>query len=235
MNNQAQVYYFSNLDSTSKYLKELISQGVSSNTVIWADKQSQGKGRQGREWISPPGGLYFSVLLFSSIPVKPAFSLVAGEAVVEALKLFSNKNIQIKWPNDIMVSGRKVAGILCESLNKNLIVGVGLNIKHPAKIPKKLKGKIGYLSDIECIPREKILEKILTHLFLYWEHFQKEGFSPFRERQLQLAYLLNREIIVDDCRGRMVDYGPSGELILLTEENERKKIIQGSVKALGGN
>jgi BirA family transcriptional regulator, biotin operon repressor / biotin---[acetyl-CoA-carboxylase] ligase len=127
-------------DSTNRIAKELADEGRPSGTVVLAASQSAGRGQYGRSFHSPVGGLYFSLLLQPDIPNEtlPLITLVTGLACRDVL--YRNFNLQplIKWPNDIYLSGRKVAGILCENVISThfpsppakVIIGVGLNVNN---------------------------------------------------------------------------------------------------------
>lgn len=131
------VHIFDAIDSTNTYALELGRQGAAQGTVVAASFQSQGRGRLGKSWQSPPGrGLYFSIILRPELENKDLakVTLAAGLAVCEALDAVAGTNARMKWPNDILLSGKKTAGLLAESVQmpagqKNLVVlGIGVNV-----------------------------------------------------------------------------------------------------------
>jgi BirA family biotin operon repressor/biotin-[acetyl-CoA-carboxylase] ligase len=115
--------HYHSIPSTQTLAKRLASSGVQPGTIVMADTQTHGRGRLGRHWSSPEGGLYASLIL----PLTPLLSLNAGVAVAESL-IELGITARLKWPNDVLVHGKKIAGILIETRNDYGIVGVGVNI-----------------------------------------------------------------------------------------------------------
>jgi len=117
---------FESIDSTSQWLAEHPPRKA---CLVWARQQTHGRGRMGRTWHSPPGGVYFSVgwPLGSEGPVKGALPLLVGLSLAEALNTHHGLPVQLKWPNDLVVNGAKLGGILVEKQRSVLVVGVGIN------------------------------------------------------------------------------------------------------------
>nr|WP_320011381.1 biotin--[acetyl-CoA-carboxylase] ligase [uncultured Desulfobulbus sp.] len=125
-------------DSTNRIAKQEAAAGIESQSVIWAGQQQSGKGQYGRVFASPPGGLYFSLVLRPQLPpdALPLITLVTGLACRDVLHEACAAQAQIKWPNDLYLKGKKVGGILCENsmqtigekVQATVIIGVGLNI-----------------------------------------------------------------------------------------------------------
>ena len=134
---------YEEIDSTSDEAKRLIAKGGSEGFVVVADSQTKGRGKPGNNWFSPPGvGLYFSLVIK---PLRnPAdlglITMVGAKAVVDAIKELTGLTPTIKKPNDVLINGKKVAGILTERLaNGHLIIGIGLNVNHqPAVFPENI-------------------------------------------------------------------------------------------------
>ena len=125
-------------------MHEIAGRGAAAGTAILAGEQLQGRGSRGRSWHSPPGGLWLSVLFRPPVAQGvEVISLRAGLAVAEALQPLIPKPVQLKWPNDVMLYGRKLGGVLCEARWQGeslgwVVVGVGLNIKN--YVPHELEG-----------------------------------------------------------------------------------------------
>jgi len=127
--------------STNAILKELVADGIGPGTVVTAGKQTDGRGRLSRKWESPIGGLWMSVLLEmnSSIDIDKfgLVPLMAGASVATAILMEYGLDAGVKWPNDVMIDGRKVCGILCELIECNgahhAIIGIGINVNNPVK------------------------------------------------------------------------------------------------------
>ncbi len=124
------VYAYDVVSSTMDVAHQLAAEGAPEGTLVWANRQEKGRGRLGRTWISPEGGLYCSFILRPTRPVNetPELSLVAGQAAAEAIKEVTGLSPTIKWPNDLLLNGKKVAGILAEARNGALVVGIGINV-----------------------------------------------------------------------------------------------------------
>jgi BirA family biotin operon repressor/biotin-[acetyl-CoA-carboxylase] ligase len=130
--------YLDQTDSTNRVARERALAGEPSGTVVWAGRQSSGRGQYGRSFSSPTGGLYFSLVLHPELPLQqlPLITLATGLACRELLAATFNLEAQIKWPNDLYLKGRKIAGILCEqvpvsrngSKSAAVVIGVGMNV-----------------------------------------------------------------------------------------------------------
>ncbi len=226
------VFFFDSIGSTSDYLRELALKGSRSGTVVWGRKQTEGRGRRGKKWFSPPGGLYFSVLLHSPQMIEPSFSLVAAGSVIRVLGEKTGLELKIKWPNDIYRKSSKVGGILCENFSGKLIVGIGLNID-PINSSKIDPGNSpGNLSELQAHPSEEVIGFILRELVGDFKIFQDKGFAFFLEEQKALSYLMGRAVRIDSSGGRVVNYGPRGQLILENSEGFFREIWQGTVVLL---
>ena len=139
-----QVQWLETTDSTMNVAASLAADGAPAGTVVGADEQTAGRGRRGRSWQSPPGaGLYFSWLCRPALEASalPLLTLAAGVGVHYGIRQATDLVTELKWPNDVLVDGRKVAGILAEgcglgSPNQAVIVGVGINVRHAAYPPE---------------------------------------------------------------------------------------------------
>jgi hypothetical protein len=143
-------HYFFELDSTNRYARSLAEHGAVEGEVVIAEQQTRGRGRLGRPWISPPYlNLYFSVVLRPTLPAEhaPQITLAAAVAVADAVDAFSPIPAAIKWPNDILVDGKKLAGILIEGSTRPdrleyLVLGIGINVNFPLEpMPPAIRGR----------------------------------------------------------------------------------------------
>ncbi len=143
-----EILLFDRVDSTNQIALEMASNGMPGGLVILAESQAKGKGRLGRNWFSPEGvNLYFSLFLRPHQPVRefPLFSLATSVAVVDAIEKVTGLSPAIKWPNDILLGEKKVAGILLESETGGgqtppLVIGIGLNVNlDPSALPPELQ------------------------------------------------------------------------------------------------
>ncbi|MBD3406542.1 MAG: biotin--[acetyl-CoA-carboxylase] ligase [Candidatus Lokiarchaeota archaeon] len=137
------IHRFSSVDSTNDVIKDFLQDSSEQNPVVIALQQTQGKGRLDRKWISPIGGLYLSVAIDLRIPAEnsPLLVLLVGSACVSSIRNLTAIDAGLKWPNDILVSDRKVGGILCELVldskgNYYVIAGIGINVNtNMAELP----------------------------------------------------------------------------------------------------
>ena len=159
-------------ESTNDDAWELIEEGAAEGTVVITDKQTAGKGRAGRNWVTTPGkSLTASLILNPAVNSRLSgwFSLLTGVAVVDALIELGLES-KLKWPNDIMVSVRKLGGILCESRVKGktlewVVIGIGLNINElENELPKELQATSFFMEKSSSTQRELVLANILNHL-----------------------------------------------------------------------
>lgn len=118
------------IPSTMDWAREKVQQGAPDFTAVTAKVQTQGRGRQGRQWDSPEGNLYFSFLMRVPAEICGLMSLSLAIALHDALKPLVNADITLKWPNDVLIDGRKIAGILIEREGDAAVVGIGVNVKH---------------------------------------------------------------------------------------------------------
>jgi BirA family biotin operon repressor/biotin-[acetyl-CoA-carboxylase] ligase len=139
------LFHFYSVDSTNAFASRLLAHGrkVPEGAVVIAESQTAGRGRLGRSWHSEPeAGLYFSIVLFPKVPpsLAPLFTLGTAVAMHNAAERYSGLDIDIKWPNDLLIGGKKICGILSEiqaevDLLQNMIIGVGVNVNHEALPP----------------------------------------------------------------------------------------------------
>jgi len=240
------IYYFPELKSTNIMAKEKTlhrAEGIDESTLIIAEKQSAGKGRLGREWFSPAGGIWLSVILYPQL--LPSYisriTLVTAVAVVKAIKVCTQIESQIKWPNDILINEKKVCGILTEmsaelDMINWVVVGIGINanIDHqdfPEDIQENtisLKETLG-----KEISRVKLVQTFLQEFEKHYEILKRrEFFSILKEWKLY-SHTLGRKIRIDMgekiVTGEAVDINEEGALILKKGDGELVKIISGTI------
>lgn len=170
------IQYYSKLDSTNTKAWELIAEKVENGTVVITDNQLKGRGRQANKWISMPyKSLTFSIIIYpNALPSKiNLYSLIAGLAISDCL-IDYDIQAQLKWPNDILINGKKVGGILCESkisggVIKSLVIGIGLNVnENITELPETLRDNATSLM-IES-GKQYQLEILLANILNHLEH-----------------------------------------------------------------
>ncbi|CAM3379953.1 biotin--[acetyl-CoA-carboxylase] ligase [Hydrogenibacillus schlegelii] len=204
--------FFPEVDSTQNAARRWFDDGAPHGAVVLAERQTAGRGRMGRQWVSPPGtGLWMSVILTDGLRLADvhALSLMAGLAVAEALEAFGYRP-GLKWPNDVLLAGKKVAGVLIEGQGELdrlyfAVVGIGLNVRLPEAFPPELRTIATALAEHgPPPPRRKLAAAILSALDRELRAYRAEGFGPLRERWLVRAVSLGREIAVETGGGRIV-------------------------------
>ncbi len=218
---QVEKIVFDRLDSTNKWAREnLTTLKPDTLYVVRADEQTSGYGRRGHKWIAPRGNLILTLVF----PVTDSPHLLTHKlclALAKTLEEFS-LSPQIKWPNDLLLNGKKIAGVICEISNSIAYLGLGLNVHEtPYQPATSLKEETNTLFDLEQI------EQMLIKYFLKIEHFRLD------EYQKRLCFL-NKIIIIEDenktYTGTCLGIDPSGAL-LLEGNNKVIKIFSGHIKS----
>lgn len=241
------VIAYDQVDSTNKEAKKLALHGAVEGTVIVADEQINGKGRRGRNWVSPKGtGIWMSILLRPNIRPENAsmITLVAGLAVCKAIEKITNIKPLIKWPNDIVINGKKICGILTEMSSEIdyinfVVVGIGINVntkKFPEEIDSiatslKLQGNKTY-------KRKDILKKILEEFEIcYNKYLKTEDLQKIIDEYNCYCVNISREVIVKckdiDITGTVKCVTPKGELIVTDSTGKDIVITSGEVSVRG--
>ena len=234
------------LDSTSLLAKEIAPQ-QQEGTVVIAEEQTGGRGRLGRKWYSPRGGgIWASLILKPRIRPEKAYQLtqVAAVAVVKAVKETTGVSAGIKWPNDIIINGKKVCGILTEmnaeaDAVNHIILSIGLNVSPGEEdMPPDLRDKMTFL-DVECgfsVSRKGLLAALLGELEKAYFKFLEQGFEAVAEDCRRFSVLLGREVRVEQMdrvfQGRAVQITGDGALLVQTAEG-RVEVISGDVSVRG--
>lgn len=234
-------------DSTNVQVKHLAQRGAAHGTVVVAESQSAGRGRLGRKWESPAGSnLYFSLLLRENIVPQKAsmLTLVMGLALQEAIEQVCGIETKIKWPNDIVLDGRKIAGILTEMYFKEdnsayVIIGTGVNVKAQDFVPQ-LENKAAFLENTckEPVSREALLAKILECFEGKVALFIKTmDFSLLRQSYNEVLVNCGREVRVLDPAGEYTGtaqgINEEGELLVRRPDGTVEKVYAGEVSVRG--
>ena len=223
------------VDSSQRVAFELAEGGASDGTVVVADTQTAGRGRRGRVWRDAAGeGVLLSIVLRPRVSAAdlPKLSFAAAVAVAEAIELTTGLHPRLKWPNDVLVNGRKLAGILLESrvvAEPIVIVGIGINLRQRT-FPRALAGTATSI-DLEggrAVDREALLEALLDAFDRWRSRLESEGFAPLRERWLALADTIGREVTVGEHAGVAVDLAGDGALVL-RQGNALQHVFAGEV------
>jgi BirA family biotin operon repressor/biotin-[acetyl-CoA-carboxylase] ligase len=218
---------YDSLPSTNDEAKRLAAEDAPHGTIVWARTQSAGRGRRGRAWESPAGNLYATVLLRIAIPVDRATQagFVAALALAETAEVLlpPGAEVRCKWPNDVLVGGDKVAGILLESaLGPDgalawLVIGCGLNCQsHPANSRWPATDLAAKGANVP--PVAAVLERLVAALDAWLAHWQRDGFGPVRDAWLARGYGVGDTIRLEqgdtEIDGRFAGLDDDGALLL---------------------
>ncbi|MCK4857038.1 MAG: biotin--[acetyl-CoA-carboxylase] ligase [candidate division Zixibacteria bacterium] len=224
-----QIYSFETITSTNVEAYSLALRDEPEGTLVVAEEQSGGKGRLGRDWHSPPRqGIYASLILRPQISpaLAPGFSLVVAVNLVECISELLGIEAKIKWPNDVLIDGRKVAGILTElaagaDVVRFLIVGVGININQDiADFPAEIADKATSLKIVSGAPvnRVELLQKLLIKLEKRYLHFITDGLAAQLDTIKAHSSVLSRQIAFrrggKSISGRAIDINGEGMLLV---------------------
>jgi len=241
---------FLRTESTNSEALEMARRGAPGGTLIYAEEQTGGKGRKGRTWFSPAKeGLYFTLILRPGQQRKfwPLLSHVASVALVETLRAFSGSgiishalDIDVKWPNDVLLSGKKFAGILLETIsegeNHAAVVGLGINI-HKGSVPESLAAQATCLDNMAktFMPRRQILVQFLHHFQICYQMFEQGSHAELLGLWKSMSSMWNgtRIWIIEGGIGRPAmtcGLNEVGALLVRTEEGTLETVLAGDIR-----
>ncbi len=228
------LFEFESLGSTNDEARRRLIDGAAAGTIIWALEQSGGRGRDGRSWSSPRGNLYASFILRprGSPTVVAQLGFVAALAVGAAVRDFAPERVPVtfKWPNDVLLGGRKVAGILLESEGARaegvdgIILGIGINVgtfPPDSRIPATSLIEAG----VAGATLGRVLEALSRHLDSWLQLWTSDGFAPIRAAWRTHAHALGESVTVrlprETIAGIFSDIDAGGLLLLDTAQGRR--------------
>ncbi len=239
MERSAPVWFENCVDSTNTRIKRLAAQGAPDKTVVIAAAQSAGRGRKGRSFASPEGGLYLSMLLRPGCPAEESLSITpsAAVAVCRAVEQVSGLCCGIKWPNDVVLGGKKLCGILTESASDEnglyLVVGIGVNVNTAAFPPEldhvaiSLYRYSGKKTELETMARQLVSE--LDRMVDCW----KENKGACLEEYRALCVNCGREVLAAGRRAKALSIFDDFSLLVEYPEGTRENIRFGEVSVRG--
>lgn len=236
------VLHFDEIDSTNEEARRRAAAGDEGDLALHADVQTAGRGRRGRPWVSTLGNLMFSLLLRPKAgPARAAeLSFATAIALHEALAQLTGEGFrfQLKWPNDVLLDGAKVAGILLESATGSdgalefLVIGAGINlVHHPENTPYPATSVAATLG--HQVPVQAALDEVLARLGHWITVWEREGFAPIREAWVSRAAGLGERITVrlshETIEGVFAGLRPDGALDLVLDSGASRAITAGDV------
>jgi BirA family biotin operon repressor/biotin-[acetyl-CoA-carboxylase] ligase len=240
------IHFHETVGSTNELAFRLAHDGAEHGEVVVAEQQTTGKGRRGRTWVSPPGlNLYFSAILRPELPPQraPELTLVAAVALTEVLREAGSEAF-IKWPNDVQIEGRKVAGILTELSAEPervhfVVLGVGVNLNaQPEHFPEDLHATATSLAIArgQRVPRALFAAALWNRLEEWLDLHLETGFDAVRQRWKDLSSTLGQDVLVrtdrQEFRGLAEDIDTSGALLVRTENGSVERVLAGDVERL---
>lgn len=241
------IIYCDVVDSTNEEIRRLAKNGEEQGLVVVAEKQTAGKGRRGRSWDSPEGtNLHFSILLRPNVEPEnaPMLTLVMAYSVAQVIREEEKLPIQIKWPNDLVCSGKKLCGILTEMhlsgrQIEDVVVGVGINV-NTAGFPDDLKDKATslFMEKAEKVDRGLLLNSILEEFQKWYGYFLKEqNLSFMKEAYNRMLVNGNREVLVmepgKEYQAEALGINEQGELLVKKQDGSVETVFAGEVSVRG--
>lgn len=234
---------FEVVTSTNDLAVAMAEKGAPEGTVVVAEEQVAGRGRRGRHWVSPPDcGVYLSVLLRPEIPRDRFWHLafVASLAAAEGIRWASRLDVHVKWPNDVLINGRKVCGILVEARKPSIsfepvaVLGVGVNV-NTVEFPPELAETATSIAREAGAPvqRQAVERGVLDALATRYEQYRTEGFRPILNMWKDHDCTVGRDVTVHSARGPLegtaVEVNARGSLILRLRDGSLEEITTGEV------
>jgi BirA family biotin operon repressor/biotin-[acetyl-CoA-carboxylase] ligase len=236
------VHHFETLGSTNDAAKDLAARGAPEGTLVVAEAQSGGRGRLGREWDSPPGlGLYVSLVLRPLLPPQelPQITLTTAVAVARAVRRVAGVAPGIKWPNDLLLHGQKLGGILTEMETesdriRHVVVGLGLNVNNPGFPPELAATATSLTLAVGgSFSRVQLLQAWLEEFEALYDRFLNQGFPEILEEWKGLTVTLGRPVTVRqgprEISGQALDVAADGALLLSTAGGEIVRVTSGEI------
>ncbi|MFU8795638.1 MAG: biotin--[acetyl-CoA-carboxylase] ligase [Dethiobacteria bacterium] len=239
------IYYYPTVDSTNQAMHRLAKEGVPTYSIALAEEQLEGRGRLGRSWFSPPGsGLWFSMLI-RPMMLTPAgaspLTLVTAAVMAAHLNDHYNLPVKVKWPNDLLIDGKKAGGILTELKGdpdrvEYLIVGIGLNVNQqlndfPAELDRQSTSL--YIASGLKINRLDLFLSLRDELLNAYPLFLKEGFTPFRDLWKENNTTLGQEVTLNwdggKLEGKALDLTETGALLISDKDGQIHIINYGEI------
>ncbi len=235
------VHYIIETISTMDVAAQMAREDAEHMTTVCAEVQTKGRGRRGREWDHFSGSnLAFTCIVRCGIGVQ--LPLVASLAICKGLQQFVDTNLQIKWPNDIMMSGKKIGGVLVEKQKDIALLGVGINVKTP---PQTLKGFLGIALESSCydkygdLKREDVFSSVLKSLVDAIYVYEEKGWNAFSAEYEEACLTIGQNVEWQNeeykLHGKAIGLIEDGTLEIKTADGKVYAIHAGDIIAQGQN
>lgn len=233
-----QLHHLESVSSTMDEARQIIAHNPEMPQVVWSDAQTGGRGRRGREWISPAGNLYMTIAIRNTLPMARAAecSFVAAVALRNAiadLRPNLSERLKLKWPNDLLIDGAKLSGLLLEleAGGKWILIGCGVNVAtNPEGMPYKTTS---LLAEQAYIPPGQLLQAFVTEMDSWIGTWTTDGFSPIRSAWLNHALGLGDEVTANlsdkSVKGVFLDLDADGALRMRLPDGQVMSVAAGDV------
>ncbi len=226
--------------STQTEARNRLDVGETGPLWVRADSQTDGRGRRGRAWSSPSGNLFATALLPTTLDAARSalVGFAAALAIADTLETYGIRSgVTLKWPNDVLIGGAKISGILIEREGSHLLVGIGMNlVSHPSDTPYPATDLLSEMTDEDLqadepmfTGPEAVLATLSAHLMGWIDRLERDGFSPLREAWLAKAHRLGEAVSVNGLTGTLSGMGPDGSLELVLPDGAKTRVHAGDV------
>jgi len=229
----SKVFHLNEVDSTNEYIKQIL-QGSPEGTVVVADTQTAGKGRLGKTWFSPEGGLWMSVLL--QHPDNCLLPLTAGVSICEAFQSY-DISPRIKWPNDVLLNGKKIAGILTEIIDDRAILGIGINL-NVQQFPAELREKASsvFIETKKHFSTQSFLQHLCKAVNENYQLLKDERIDDLLAKWRSCSIMLGRDVRIElpgkTVIGKVLDIDRQGALIVVRADYSIEHVMAGECRLL---
>lgn len=238
----SKIYHYTSIGSTNDEAKKLAQMGAPHGTLVIAEEQTGGRGRLGRKWVSAPGqGIWLSIILRPSLEPSeaPRITMACAVAAAKAIRQEVGVNCLIKWPNDLLIDGKKVAGILTEmsaDMDKihYVVTGIGMNVNN-AEFPPDIEKTATSLklASGEEVERLKILTQFLSQFEEIYRSLESGEFEAILGEWRQLSCNLGKRVRIIgrnfELEGTALDVDGDGALLIKTDEGQVERVLSGDV------
>jgi BirA family biotin operon repressor/biotin-[acetyl-CoA-carboxylase] ligase len=239
-----QAYHFATIGSTQDEARRLAEEGAPEGTLVVAETLGAARGRMGRAYATPPGGLWFSLLLRPrrSPEAVIALSLLSAVGVHLGIEELTGLRPTVRWPNDLLIDGRKIVGILIDmdseqDVLRHAIAGIGINVNvRPRDFPKEVRPIATSLREAlgRDVPRVALLQRILEHMEVLYDTYLERGPAPILDAWRALPTILGQRVSVEELRecweGTAVDLDDEGALLVRRNDGPVQRVLAGDVR-----
>jgi BirA family biotin operon repressor/biotin-[acetyl-CoA-carboxylase] ligase len=224
----SKLYYFDSLESTNEYAKTLIKDAPE-GAVILVDQQTGGRGRFGKQWYSPEGGIWMSVILRPPDP--SLITIIAGIAVCRALHM-NGVLPGIKWPNDIVLNGKKIGGTLTEIIDKTVILGIGVNL-NIRDFPDELEAIASsvFLETKKHLKKKLVFDTLCKQLDDCYIMLKQNKITDLLTEWRHYTILLGQQVVIEmpdkELSGKVLDISRDGALIVMRSDGKIMRVVAG--------